>query len=192
MAITTIIAGGTSGSERTVFVFDALTDKQIQYDSDITKHPVEAGSDITDHVVNKNTKIQMVGVITNTPVEGLIDSISQNRDVEDSGNRVQQAYDLLKQLRQSKRPFTVVTEVDTFPTCLISSLSFPEEPGKSNLDALEVKMDLEQVRIVGSEELFLSEVQEDDSRRTTHEGSKDTLEGAQFESGLFQMSGISE
>lgn len=182
MAITTIIAGGKSDSDRTVFVFDALTDKQIQYDNDITKHPVEAGSDITDHVVNKNTKIQMVGVITNTPVEGLIDSISQNREVEESGNRVQQAYDLLKELRQSKRPFTVVTEVDSFPTCLISSLAFPEEPGKSNLDALEVKMDLEQVRIVDSEELFLSETTEEDSRKTNHEGSEDTVEGPSFRS----------
>lgn len=178
MAITTLIAGGTSDANRTVFVFDALTNKEVEWNNDITKHPVESGSDITDNVVNKNDTISVVGYISNTPVEGMIDSISQNREVEEAGNRVQQAYDLFKELRQSKRPFTIVTELDTYPNCLISSLAFPEEGGKSNLDVLEVKMELEQVRIVSAEGIFVSNVapaQKDDSKDTTSEGTGEVV-----------------
>lgn len=187
MAITTIIAGGTSDPSRTVFVFDALTDKTVEYSSDITKHPVEAGSDITDHVQNENTTIEMVGVITNSPVDGMADSIAENREISDGENRVQQAYDLLKQLRNWKTPFTVVTEVDSFPNCLIANLSFPEEPGKSQLDALQVKMNLEQVRIVSSKELFVNEKTNEDSKGTSHEGSGDTIKGSNYSPPMGQM-----
>lgn len=176
MSITTLIAGGQAG-EATSFVFDAMVEKEIKFENDITKHPVERGSDITDNVVNQNTALKVKGYITNSPIEGLLDSLAQNREVEDVGNRVQQAYDLLKELRNSKRPFTIITELDTFRNCVINSLYFPEESGSSNIDVLEVRMEVEEIRTVSSQGVFVTQIADEaqeDSQSTENEGAPST------------------
>lgn len=50
-------------------VLDVVKDEIIDYEAEISEHPVEEGQEISDHVQLKNPTIRLKGVISNTPLD---------------------------------------------------------------------------------------------------------------------------
>jgi hypothetical protein len=50
-------------------VLDVVKDEVVEYEVDITDHPVEEGSEVSDHAQLKPTVIRLKGTISNTPLD---------------------------------------------------------------------------------------------------------------------------
>jgi len=50
-------------------ILDVVKEERIDYDAEITDHPVERGMEITDHVQLKNPSLHLKGTISNTPLD---------------------------------------------------------------------------------------------------------------------------
>lgn len=168
MPIATFIAGGNGRADQRFFEMDCTTQITPMMDNKLTKHPVEAGSNITDHVVIENNRFSIEGVITNAPV-----FVAQKNILGETGKRTQIAYDALEELRNSRSTFTLVTEFKSYPNCVITSLTMEKD---GTFDALKVKVDIEQIRVVRTEfVLFVAPEKVDDSTSTKHSGRGQTL-----------------
>src|SRR5579875_2170403 len=50
-------------------VLDVVKEERIDYEADISEHPVEAGMEVTDHVQLKNPMLRLKGTISSTPLD---------------------------------------------------------------------------------------------------------------------------
>lgn len=137
---------------------DAVVDEVITLESSITEHPLEDKTAITDHIYRKPKKVSMTGYITDSPIRfmGLFETPLQKNSLSkfmetakgflpfvDSKTPSQQAYQILKNIRDNKQIITVVTELETFRSMAIESLIFPRTPG--NQGRLEFKIELKEI-----------------------------------------------
>lgn len=73
--------GGKTEIQRVVdgktgaIVLDALIREDYTAEAEPTTHPVEDGADVTDHVILRPRTLQIEGVVTETPLDGLVDSL---------------------------------------------------------------------------------------------------------------------
>lgn len=87
-----------------VLELTATTEISVSTNNSVTKHKLESGVDVADHVVNENVTVTLNGVISDIKRYS-----SGNSDA--SSLNVQDYYNLLTQIRDSKQPFTVVYDV---------------------------------------------------------------------------------
>jgi hypothetical protein len=50
-------------------VLDVVKDESVDYDAEVTEHPVEAGPEVSDHIQILNPTIRLKGTISNTPLD---------------------------------------------------------------------------------------------------------------------------
>lgn len=50
-------------------VLDVVKDEVVEYDAEISEHPVEAGTEVGDHFQRKNPTIRLKGTISSTPLD---------------------------------------------------------------------------------------------------------------------------
>jgi ribosome-associated toxin RatA of RatAB toxin-antitoxin module len=130
---------------------DCTTSLDHTFENDVTEHAVELSGSFTDHVQVKNNQFSISGVYSENPF---------NKNVSDSipfADRLQQAYNFLLDLRNSRRLFTVVSKYASYPNCVIKRLSIPISPDTGN--QLVFNMDVTQVRIATSENIRIANVE---------------------------------
>jgi hypothetical protein len=124
-------------------VLDATISVSPDFTSTVAQHPVEDGPNISDHISLDPEKVSLEGFITDSPIRIL----SGVRDIfEASTSRVQTAYDALRELRESRRPFTLVTGFEVFEDMFFTRLSFPRD--RSTGQALRFTAECQKLRIV--------------------------------------------
>jgi hypothetical protein len=143
---------------------DATISEQHTLNSQITKNAIESGSKVGDHIHNDPIELSMTCTITDSPVRFLAGLTS--RGVKPTQN----AWEMLKQLRDAKTPFTVVTGLQTYENMAIASLGVPVDADTGN--QLVFTLDLEEVPIVTSETVFLSPAEKDTGQATADKGTQ--------------------
>lgn len=160
--------GGLEGQR--FFWMDATTSITPTFRSRVTRHPVDNKGQISDHVINENVVIEVKGQVTNAPVLSLSGNF-----INPDGDRVQEAYTFLINLRNSREPITVVAELATYENCVLTSLSLPQNAQMA--EALDITATFEQIRTATVERatIFLTDPQRDDAKKTTDKGQKRTI-----------------
>jgi len=58
-----------TGIPQPLAVLDIVKDESVDYDADVTEHPVETGPEVSDHIQILNPTIRLKGTISNTPLD---------------------------------------------------------------------------------------------------------------------------
>ena len=89
---------------------DTVDDENHEWANDVTQFPVEGATDISDNIKQKPDSLTLTCFISNAPISGVIDNITNFADRALNGrNRTQAAFNQLKALRDLKIPVTVTT-----------------------------------------------------------------------------------
>lgn len=84
--------------------------------TEITSHPVEVGADVSDHIRAKPRTVTIDGTITNTPIAGV-----------PGGGRAADAFRQLEELAETGRVVTIRTNLRTYDSMVLSSLTVPRD-----------------------------------------------------------------
>lgn len=140
----------------TGIVIDATVRETHVSECEVTKNPVEGGAPVADHVQVQPKKLSIEGVISDTPlgfafignIQNLVRSVTQ---IFGARSRSQDAYDDLVRLQESRRPFTVITNLKKYDNMILTSLTVPRD--SSTGGAIHFTAEMQQVIIVKSEEI---------------------------------------
>lgn len=126
---------------------------------EVTEHPVEEGFNVTDHSRPKPDSLTLEGIVSNTPfnrtqrkraIKLLGTSQFQSNSIEDQKQGVagyaEAAYAKLRDLRDTGKIITVVTQIRTYKNMVMTSLTIPRD-GKTG-DALRFSASFKQIRVV--------------------------------------------
>lgn len=120
-------------------VIDAVLSEVINYNSNVTQHPVETKTSISDHIFKQPLKVKIEGYITNSPIKimGLFETPLQKNSLSNLKRNIKdampfyaaecpamQGYAALKSLYEDRSLVSVVTKLETFSNMAITSLNF--------------------------------------------------------------------
>lgn len=122
---------------------------------EVTKHPIEQGANPTDHARVLPWKLQIEGLLTNTPLgaetrlaRGINNSASST-GAPGAAGQAQRSFAALEKLRTDRKTVTVLTSTRRYTNMLITQI---EQPVEAKIgDAIRFTMSLEEVRFVRSE-----------------------------------------
>lgn len=141
-------------------VLDVTISESHDGETEVTDHPVETGFDVNDHARPKPDMLTLEGVVSVTPLNrkrrlaveesGIIDFTSTKlaEPLGDDPGYVQQAYQTLRQLRETGKIITVFTGLRIYDDMIMTRLSIPRD-GKTG-DALRFSASFKQIKIVSS------------------------------------------
>jgi len=150
MATYAIVAGGLNYGDNlqylnnnnyACFVFDCIAKLGTSLTNTITKSPIESRAYVADHVFNENDEFTLTGVVTNTPSKEYV-----NNNFKYKVKRTDYAIQVLRTLKESRTPFTLITEFEILDNILIKSLSWDQTAADS--EAITFEIALEKVQIV--------------------------------------------
>lgn len=140
---------------------DLTIDEMHQRNAEVSDFPVESGGQIQDHISNGPRKLTITGFITDTPL-GALFSYS-------FANRVQDAFDSLEELYDSRTPFDVVSGLKSYKNMCFESLDMP----RKREGALQFTATLKQLTIVSSENVAIPETKVKPSAKSTSASKRD-------------------
>lgn len=164
-----------------IIQMDVIESYTINMSNRVSNYAIESRSNISDHIFSENTKLQFTAKIGYAfPLyyvagNSLID-YSQENSIR--ANKPQQAYELIKRLRDEKLAFDVLTEQELFEGMVITELSIAKDAGD---DQLSFNISLEKMRKVNIGKTVLANVTTKDTKgkelqnktaNKTSEGSK--------------------
>lgn len=164
-----------------IIQMDVIESYTINMSNRVSNYAIESRSNISDHIFSENTKLQFTAKIGYAfPLyyvagNSLID-YSQENSIK--ANKPQQAYELIKRLRDEKLAFDVLTEQELFEGMVITELSIAKDAGD---DQLSFNISLEKMRKVNIGKTVLANVTTKDAKgkelqnktaSKTSEGSK--------------------
>lgn len=178
MSITFIVANKFAAGNTEIagekYFADCTVSISHNFSNSVTEHPVETGVSFSDHVQLQNNKFNVSGIFGQY---GLNDY--QADTLTRGGERIQQAYKFLRRLRDERLTFTLVSKYETYPDCVVESLTIPVNADGSN--SLYFDMSIVQIRKATTESvnLLISNVidSKKDSASGTTNGGKKTSEG---------------
>lgn len=141
-----------------IIQMDVIESYTINMSNRVSNYAIESRSNISDHIFSENTKLQFTAKIGYAfPLyyvagNSLID-YSQENSIR--ANKPQQAYELIKRLRDEKLAFDVLTEQELFEGMVITDLSVAREAGD---DQLVFNISLEKFRKVNIGKTVLASV----------------------------------
>lgn len=139
-------------NETDTFLFtDCTTNINSTFTNTITQHPTERRRNITDHVFTHNNKFSITGRVTNSPITTYEENV-----IGLQGDRVQEAYTLLKGLRDDGTVFSVATGLETYTDCVVKQLTIPRTAQNSTV--LDFSIEIEQLQIATTSTVRLVEV----------------------------------
>lgn len=153
-----ILYPDAAGVMQTIALMDLEPTHEME--STPTDHPVESGSDITDHVRLELRPFSARCLITNSLYEAAESHMGAATPTTiaiptgggsfavygftEAVDRVQLVYTALKELRASRTPCTIVTNLERYESMIIKRLSFPENA----TDAIELTIEAREIQIV--------------------------------------------
>ncbi|MCP4601783.1 MAG: hypothetical protein GY847_14925 [Proteobacteria bacterium] len=156
--------------------FDAMVSENHTMSAEVTEHPVEEGSDIADHIRIGPREIEIVGVISNTPVV-LLSSVKAESPIEGDTervvDRVNAAHKRIKKTMEEGLLVQVVTSLETYPDDMaIISYGVTRDADKGNI--LEANLVLRQIQISYNEvvEVAIAEPEKVSSKKKKPKGKK--------------------
>ena len=123
--------------------FDAVVTEKHSEDATITDQPIENGSSVSDHAFSKPRKLTLRAIVSNAFLgDPTGDLFSQNG----TRTRAQNAWDMLRQLKNQFIPFDIVTGLLVYSNMVIEKLSTEQDVKTSS--SLVVDIDTREVVIV--------------------------------------------
>ena len=141
-----------------VIQMDVIDNYTITMPNRISNYAIESRSNISDHIFSENIKLQFTARIGHAyPLYSLdLNSlIKSDKNNSIKSNKPQQAYELIKKLRDDKLAFDVLTEQELFEGMVITDLSVAREAGD---DQLVFNISLEKFRKVNIGKTVLASV----------------------------------
>ena len=141
-----------------VIQMDVIDNYTISLPNRISNYAIESRSNISDHIFSETTRLQFTARIGHAyhlyslDLNSLIKS-DKNNSIK--ANKPQQAYELIKKLRDDKLAFDVLTEQELFEGMVITDLSVAREAGD---DQLIFNISLEKFRKVNIGKTVLASV----------------------------------
>lgn len=118
-------------------VFDATLTEVYRLNSNVTQHPVEDGAQIVDHIQTQPLEIEIVGVISNTPLPFVTVDTALLRSFI-TPKRAEDFYDRLIDLQKRGQLVIVATMVDVWEDMAITSVQLDRDPQSANVVQLRV------------------------------------------------------
>ncbi len=131
MSVTFIVANKFAAGNTEIAGEKYFTDCTVSISHDfsnsVTEHPVETGVSFSDHIQVKNNRFTVSGIFGQYGLNDYqADTLSRGLE------RIQQAYKFLRRLRDERLTFTLVSKYETYPDCVIESLTLPVSVESSN------------------------------------------------------------
>lgn len=124
---------------------DAVINEGHENTVTITKSPVEGGADITDHAIVQPKKVNLRGVVSDSPLGvaafgQLVDQVTRlfGTSTLDNLTRTQQAYESFIQLMEAREPIEIVTGLRVYPAMLITKISTNQDKDTSKIVNLNI------------------------------------------------------
>lgn len=118
-------------------VFDATLTEVYTTNANVTQHPVEDGSNIVDHIQTQPIEVELVGVISNTPLPFVTTDVAVLRSFV-TPKRAEDAYDRLVELQKSGELVILTTSLDTWDDMAITSVRLDRDPQTANVIKVSV------------------------------------------------------
>jgi hypothetical protein len=129
---------------------DATLEEGHEWNADVTTNPVEIGADITDHVIEQPDRVSIRGVVSDTPLNGIIGNIvSFINSLTGAEQRSQAVFDLLHELIKLKQPMTIVTKYHIYTDMVLASVNIPRNSGTG--EAIEFNAEFVNIRLVSTQ-----------------------------------------
>jgi hypothetical protein len=122
------------------FIIDCVVQETHALESEITEFPRESGGNVSDNIRPKPVVVTMECIVSDTPLDPVI------RFRKDGQVPTDDAYALLKSIRQDRRVVEIVTSLDTYANMGLETLSIPRASGRG--DELRFTATFKQVQIV--------------------------------------------
>lgn len=147
-----------------VVTLDASISEKHTKSNEVTKHPVETGKDVSDHIRHHGDRIEIEGVISNTPLfflaslassggtglAGNLFSASPVRsDTEHVTDRAKRADQAFSAAMDSGELLTVVTSIRTYKNMAMVDYAVTRDKDTGNI--LSFNIGLEEVVIVSTQ-----------------------------------------
>jgi hypothetical protein len=136
MALTELIFGDNKKARVGVIAFDATPNELHSNEAETTDHPVEEGSDISDHVRKRPRKIELNGLVTNTPIVFLASLRAESPKTDDllpTDDRVETAYAELKRVQDAGETVDVFTTLEEYEGMMIESIPVTRDARRGNM-----------------------------------------------------------
>jgi len=157
-----------NNQSKIVIEFDATVSISHQREANITSYMIEDGSRISDHVSMNNPSVTIDATISDfspntfdglagSAVTSLVNYVTDTNLIpteavsiagllNNTQNRKQVAYDILKEVLNTKQLYKLKTGFEIYDNILIRSMSVTET--SNSVSSLNVSLTIEQVRIV--------------------------------------------
>ncbi len=137
-------------------VMDATLNETHTSTAQVTDHPVEDGSAISDHIIQRPDEIDIVGIVSNTPIE-IIERIGNILAGGVSGpagaasaafdpHRAEDAYEALLELKTTGALITITTGLRTYEKMAITRVAVSKDAATG--DAVPLSISAREVRTV--------------------------------------------
>lgn len=179
--MSTILERVTGQQQRVSITLEEDTTRVLSFDAAIsethignavtTDHPVEAGSDMTDHIQRTPEELQMVGIVSDTPVLFLASLRAQPAVTGgDSRNRAKDAYTFVKEIKDGGKLVRVSTSLRDYTNMAIVGLSVIRDKETSRV--VELTISLREILIATTEQVAAPEPETNARKKQTKQGKK--------------------
>lgn len=127
-----------------VIAIDATLSEDHEYTARVTSFPVENGELVSDHIINEPEKLNLVGLVTDTPLNILL-----------GFNRSITAFNRLIDIHRNKEIVTVVTGIKVYTNMVMTSLNVPRD--LSTGQSLTFNMQFQKILLDSSTRLILNQ-----------------------------------
>lgn len=152
------------------FEIDATINEVHEFSATVTQSQIEDGSTISDHIIINPIRLNLEGVITETPISFITSALTAGASALSSNipskfgaaaatlggaslsglltssRSPDDVYKVLKELFEKREPFTVVTGLTVYDNMVFTSLSIPRSAQYGR--AIKFSATLEQLKIV--------------------------------------------
>ena len=155
MAITEFVVKRTKASLSSiadgVLEFDASLTETYVDEAEVTSHPVEGGSETSDHIRKLPTRIEINGIITNTPLVFLASELAKSpvsKDYKKSADRVSAGYGYLRKLMTDGTIVDIVTSLREAKNMALTAMSILRDAANGNV--LNCSLSFREILIAGT------------------------------------------
>lgn len=167
----------TIGNGNVTIELDAVLNENHSSKVRVTSNPVELGADITDHKITEPKELNILGVVSDTPI-GIINATGQIIDnttslfgSSSSSNvtRSTQAYLAIEQLQQANELIEIQTNIKLYTNMIITNLSLVQDKDSSRIVLMNIS--LKEIIIVESETIEIGANQLEEGTTTIQSSS---------------------
>jgi hypothetical protein len=125
-----------------IVTLDACMAQSHEESNEVTQHPIELGAKISDHAFKNPDELKLEGIISNTPLKYLFDTLTMDSDY------ALQQYEKLRDLMDKRYIATVLTSLWSYDSMILYNLSAPRTAANGN--SILVNLSFRRIEIVAS------------------------------------------